>query len=315
MADGYTETFTAEEEALLKGHQADTTLPPADSEEGGPIVTPAPEAAPTAAEPAPAPAGEAQPAPAGDKPQTDDERFAAFLEQHKGKSPEELARLAFQQTQRAATAGFQARRTRETLEQVQERARGALGRIAEERTRLGTQREQFAQQLQDDPDAATRAVHERQMSEDEARLVQQERQVLSDAAHGFAHQAVPDWDTQRAGVEAFGAEMNYSPEEIAGITDGRDLITLYLASKMGALIKGGICDLRGNLVQPPEPVVATDPRLTAPTPVTTLSSSPARSGGGAKTIEDELVDLTRMSDADFDKLDPRVLENILRKAG
>lgn len=313
MSDGYNDEPTAEELELLR---QDNTIPPADDESQAPA--PAPEAAPApapapAAEPAPAPAPAAEPAPA--PAQTEDERFAAFMAQHAGKSSEEIARLAFQQQQRANAEGFRARQARESVEATQTRVREALERAAQRREQIAQERQTFAQRLQDDPDAATREMHERMLSTEEQALAQEEVRARQDAAVGLARAAIPDFDRIAPEVHAFGAEMNYTPEELNGITDGRDLVTLHLASLAGKLMKAGVIDVHGRFLKMPTAHEATDPRLNPPAAVTTLSSAPARSNGGGQSLGDQLMDISKMSDADFDKLDPKVLEDLLRQAG
>jgi hypothetical protein len=288
-------------------------LPPPEDADGLP-VPPAPEA------PAPATDAPAADAPAADAPappvvQTEDEKFAAWKAQHAGKTPEEIERLAFQQSQRAAGAAFQQRRAAESLEAIQTRAREALERAATRKAQLAETRTAFDQQLQDDPDAATRAVHERMMSAEERAIERAEHEAKLDSAIALASTAIPNFQQTAPETYAFGAEMNYSPEELSNISDGRDLVVLHLASLTGKLIKSGVMDIHGNFKKMPGAVAQTDPRLTAPAPVTTLSSAPARNVGGGATVDSQLLDLTKMSDADFDKLDPAVLEGLLRKAG
>lgn len=324
MSDGYNDTFSAEDEALLRQHEQDSTVPPAEDDDANP-VTPEQVAAEQgqpapAAEPA-APAGEQpqQAQPAGEQQAPEDERFRAFLEQHKDKSPEQLLQLAFQQQARANQAGFQARQSREQLDGLRERARLTIEKQQQRRQQIAQEREQFGQRLQDDPDAATRDLHERLMSREERETWEAERQARMDEAVGLASTAIPNFGERAADTMSFGREMNYSDEELANITDGRDLVTLYLASITGRMIKAGVMDIHGNLAAMPAPVQDTHPALKQSVPpVQTLGSMPARTSGGGQTLDQQLTDITNMSDADFDKLlreNPQLVEDLLRKAG
>lgn len=322
-ADGYEdEALSPEEQAALKEHMNSEAVPPEDDE--APLAVAEAEAAPAASapvpetqQPAPAPAApeESAPAPAG---QTDDERFAAFMTQHAGKTPEELARLAFQQTQRAQAAGFQARQSQQTLEQVTQRVTQAQQRAAQRRQEIQQNSAAFKQRLQDDPDAATAELHERLVQGDLAGVDAEEFQARVDAAHALASTAIPEYQTVYPAIKAFGSEMGYSPQEIDGISDGRDIVTLHLARIAGSLIKAGVMDVTGKFIAAPPSVAATDPRLTTPTPPTTLSTAPARSGGGPKSNEQQLSDLLKLTDEDFDKFvatNPSAFENLMRAAG
>src|SRR4051794_5477609 len=105
----FDEEFTPEEEAALQ----DTTVPPAEEDGEGSVeeavaaaAQPAPRPAPAAAEPKPGEPAAAEPAPAAAVQPTPEEveeqDLAAFLEKHQGKSPEEVLKLAFQQSKRAS---------------------------------------------------------------------------------------------------------------------------------------------------------------------------------------------------------------------
>lgn len=329
MSDGYNDTFSAEDEALLRQHEQDSAVPPAEDDDANPI-TPAQVAAEqgqpaAAAEPAPAAPAADQPQgqPAGEQQQQqqqpEDERFRAFLEQHKDKSPEQLLQLAFQQQARANQAGFQARQSREQLDGLRDRARRTIEAQQAKRQQIAQEREQFGQRLQDDPDGATRDLHERLMSREERDTWEAERQARMDEAVGMASTAIPGFNERAADTMAFGREMNYSDEELNNISDGRDLVTLYLASLTGRMIKAGVMDIQGNLAAMPTPVENTHPALNPGVPVVqTLGSMPARTNGGGSTLDQQLTDITNMSDADFDKLlreNPQLVDDLLRKAG
>lgn len=232
-----------------------------------------------------------------------------------GKTPEELAKIAFQQTQRASREAFENRKRGETLEQINTRVRQAGERAAAERQRIADERTAFAERLASDPDAATKDLHERQMSEREAQVASDEQAARVDAAIGLASQAVPDFQERAPSVYAFGGEMGYSKEELARISDGRDLVVLSLADMAARHIKSGRMNMRGELMPEPQPVAdtPTDPRLTAPTPIPSLSSTPARPAASGKTATAQAIDLANMSDADFAKIPQAELDALMKQ--
>jgi hypothetical protein len=259
-----------------------------------------------------APAGEQTPPAGGAAP---DARFAAFLEQHKGKTPEQLLELAYQQTGRANGAEARGRQSREQLEGFTKRAQEVIADRRAKREAIAGKRQKFKEQLETDPDAATRDMHEEMLSKEEAELLNEERTVAHEAAFAQAAIAFPDID--RAALTEFGGQLNYSPEEISGVTDVRDLATLQLASLSGRLLMAGIIDIRGNLLAAPQAVEATDPRLTPPPAPATLSSAPARSSEQVPTVHKQLQDIHAMSTKELDaweRQNPGMLEKLLRAA-
>lgn len=323
MAD---ELSAAEQAEYDKFMATDQTVPPADEQEGAPSApapaAPAPAPAPEPAAPAPTPAPAApapgEPTPAAPAPAaepTDDEKFAAWQAANAGKTPEELARIAFNQEQRAKREAFQNRQRGETLEQINTRVKAAADKAAADRAAIEQRDKDFRQKLAADPDAAALQIHEERIEADRQRIANEEFTARQDAAIGLATQAVPDFQERAPAVYAFGGEMGYSKEELAGISDGRDLVVLSLADMAARLIKGGLMDMRGNLVAAPQPVAETptDPRLTAPVPVATLSSTPARPATTTAAPTKQATDLLSMSDADFSKLPPAELDALLRQ--
>ena len=315
-----------EQKALDTFMSTDNTVPPADEQEGAPQAAPA--AAPAPAEPAapaapapapaPVPTDPAAPAPpAASTEQTEDERFAAWRAQHEGKSPEELARLAFQQTQRASGAEARARTANQSLQVINDRVAQAKERAAAARQAIADRQKQFDEQLQTDPDAATKALRAERDAADLAAIDAEEHGARVDAAIGLASTAFPDFEQRAPAVYGFGGEMGYSKEELAGISDGRDLVVLTMAEGMARLMKAGLVDVRTmQLTASPPPVVdpaPTDPRLTAPAPVATLSSTPARPANGGKAPTTQATDILGMSDADFAKLPPAELDALMRQ--
>lgn len=316
--------LTDEERKLL---ETDNTIPPAEDDDSNPVpietieaeagVTKAPD--PAAAAPAPAaaaPAAEAAPpaaaaAPAG----ATDAELAAFLEANKGKTPEELATALFQQNKRASTAGFQARRTAAQLQQIQERAREAQARQQQFTEQIGTDRERFKALIQDDPDKALSLIFDKMTEQTGAVIDDAADEAAVTAAVELAETAIPGFGQLAGQVRGFGREMNFSEEELAGIRDGRQLVTLHLASVAGQMIKAGLIDVYGRVRALPPAVDNSDPRLAPGRAVPqTLSGLPASAPAAGKTVEGQLQDFLSMSDEDFAKLDPKTLEAVLAQA-
>lgn len=320
---------TEDELKLLETEMASGAVPPAEDDDSQPITPEqvAAEAGVTTTgtpaktdEAAPAAASAADVAPAA-KELTDDEKLAAFLEEHKGKTPEELAKLAFQQSQRANQSGFQARKVKEEAAAATKRISDALSGLAERRAKIAEKRTGFDEQLQTDPDAATREVHERLLTNEERELQQEEFRLKQDHMVAIVSQVIPDFHTAAPAIAAFGAEMNYSPDELAAVTDPRDMVTLHLASLTGRLMKAGIMDINGNIdpAKLAPAVEATDPRLANKTPVIqTIGSAPARGANGAKSLDQQLSEIAQMNDRELEKFErdhPGVLDQLLRQAG
>lgn len=327
----YDDELTDEERAAIAAADQSNELPPAedDDEQNAPPADPAPapaaeekkpaekpkpaEEPKAAAEAEPKPAAEAQPA----QPAQDEEaRFTAFMEKHKDKSPEELARLAFQQSARANKGEATARVAGQNLQQLADRAKAAIERRNSIATGAVQKKTGFREKLQSDPDAATAEIHDRLVEREVAEADAEVDQALVEQAIGFASAHIPDFGNRWDGMKSLATEMGYTPQEIAGIRDGRDIVMLSLAQISANLIKAGVIDVSGNLRAQAEPTTeATDPRLTAPDAAQTLGSGGNRANGGGKTPEEQLQDLLNLSDADFDKLDPAQLESIMRAAG
>lgn len=311
--------LTTEEQAALDGFlTTDQTLPPPDAQEGAPEAPAAPAPTPRPAPAAPAPVAPASPAPAPAAPgpeQTDDEKFAAWQAANAGKSPEELARIAFNQEQRAKREAFENRQRGQTLEQINARVKAAAEKRATDLAAIEQRDKDFREKLQSDPDAAALQIHEERIAADRERIASDEHTARVDAAIGLATQALPDFQDRAPAVYEFGGEMGYSKEELAGISDGRDLVVLSLADMAARLIKGGRMNMRGELLPDPKPVadVPTDPRLTTPAPVTTLSSTPARPANSSKAPTSQATDLLNMSEADFANIPPAELDALMRQ--
>lgn len=271
---------------------------------------PKPEATP--GEEAPAGEGEGD----ADEP---DARWQQFLDKHKGKSPEELAKLAFQQSQRANRAEFDHRKTSDNLRTVVDRIQQArdarLNKTAEERAA-------FQKKIEENPDAALLEEREARLRADEQRdlehLDTEEFNARAGAAIEFASALIPEFQTRAPAIRAFGEEIGFSPDEMAGVVDGRQIVTLHLASIAGNMIKAGIIDTTGKFVGLPEPVAGEDEQQQQQQQQQRRRGSgfgkqPARGAQQQKTLEGRLADVASMSDEDFDKLDQKELEKLLQE--
>lgn len=300
----YEDDFSDDELKALEEHSGSEAVPPVEDDDANPITP----------EKVVEEKGLAPPAAATPEGEAEEEAYQAFLKSHEGKTPEELAKLAFQQSKRANAEAFRGRKSQEQVDAIRENAARVL---QERKADIAARREKFGTQLAEDPDAATRDLHEAMLTREEQEAEYEAARARQDAAIELASTAIPDFVAKAPAIQAFGAEMNYTPEELNGISDGRDLVTLYLASLAGNLIKSGVMDVHGAFSQAPQVVASTpsDPRLRAPAPVKTLSSAPARSAGTPSSLEQSLVDVLNLSDAAFNKLSDAELENLLRQAG
>ena len=137
-----------------------------------------------------------------------------------------------------------------------------------------------------------------------------------EAAYGMASQAIPDAQNAIPAALEFAAEFNYTPEEIANVSDGRDIVMLHLARLAGNLIKGGHMDASGRMLSLPEPVSQkpTDPRLQDRAPLATLGTTAGSASAPSNNVEDELNAILNMSEAEMAKLDPDKLQKLLGAA-
>lgn len=248
----------------------------------------------------------------------DDDQWRDFLDKHKGKSPEELARLAFQQNKRANRASYDGR-------QAQERLNSVLGRIEEAKkarvTALEQQRAEFDRKLETDPDAATREAYEqslrREQAEAEAEADREAFEARAGAAVEFASAYIPDFAQRAPAIRDFGLEMGFTQDEVHGLVDGRQIVTLHLAAIAGNMMKAGLIDPSGKFLKLPEPVKpreSGDEQGEKPQRRTQFSRQPARGPGTQKSLEERLADISNMSDADFAKLSDTELDALLEQA-
>lgn len=315
MPGPFDDELTPEEEALLKTD----ALPPAEEEGEGTVADavaeaeaqPAAETKPAEPTPADPPAAET-PTPEADE----DAALAEFLEKHKDKSPEELTRLAFQQSKRASREAAQNRQTRDQVSALADRARRAAEARQSTAADIEAQKQAFRERLTTDPDAAVTELFD---SLQNNRLAAADANVIAarqEEAIAFADTHIADFGNQWTGMKGLANELGYSDAEMDNIDDGRALVVLSLANHAARLMKAGIMDRAGNIDMskvPTADLAPVDPRLAAPSPQPTMGGG----RGGAKTnpsVTEQLNDLLSLSDEDFNKLDPKVLEDLMRKA-
>ena len=312
MPGPFDDELTPDEEKLLREN---SSLPPAeDDEENAPSADRAKEeAAPAdASKPEEAPKAEDQPAAEEDE----DAEVAAFLEKHRGKSPEELARIALQQTKRANKEAASGRVMRENLSAITERVKAAAAARAEAEKTAAERKTQFRERLSSDPDAATADLHDKLVDSEVAAARAAEAQARVDAAIEFGSAHIPEFDKRWPQMQSTLEEIGFAPEELDGINDGRTLVVAYLATIAANAIKAGLMDRSGTITAPqPQPVaeIVTDPRLKGPDPVKTLGSTGGRSTKGAASVEQQLADLANMPEDEFNKLDPSIIEGLLKQ--
>lgn len=306
----YDDEPTEEELKLLSDHTGSAELPPADENNEPPAPAPAPA-------PEPAPALEPDPADGqdGDDHSGDDE-VSQFLERHKGKSTEEIARIALQQQKRANRAEFSSRATTDKLTTVLERIQTARDARL---TDIAAARTAFQERVATDPDAALLEARESTLTAEEQR-VQQEAEAAAfnaraEAAIDFAGQLIPDFPTAAPKLRSFGLEMGFTPEEVDSVADGRQLVMLHLGNIAANLMKAGVIDTAGRFIGVPESVVPISGDAGAPPPRGTgFQRQPGRGAATAKTIDARLADVSAMSDADFAKMSDADLNALLREA-
>lgn len=298
----FDDELTLEEEALIDGSQsaAEEDL---DTKED-----------PPAAKPEAKPEGEVPPA--NEDPPADgdaDAELAAFMEAHKGKTTEELARLAFDQQKRANAAGFAQRNSDKVLTDLRTAAKArAAAKLAD----LEEKKKKFAELQETDPDAAAKMLFDEKIADEQAGIAAEEdeteREVRVTEALEYAAQFIPNLPANGPKLFGLATEMGFSAEEVSGITDGRQLVTLHLANLGKTAMIAGLIDRSGKILAPmpqgDDP--KQDPRLKAPAPHTT-----AGSGGGAppaQTTQDQkLQDALLLSDKELDALSADELEALL----
>jgi DNA-binding XRE family transcriptional regulator len=327
----FDEEFTPEEEAALKSD----AVPPAEEEGEGNVDDAIADAGKTKTEAEPAaaaPKDEPKPgaeAPAAEQPKTptpeeetaaEEKDLAAFLEKHKGKSPKELARLAFQQTKRASKSEATNRQVNARIQAIGEQARVLAERRQKIAAEAPTKKGQFREKLASDPDAATAELYDAMVDREVSEADEAARTARMDQAIVFADEHIPEFGKQWPGMQTLAKEFGYSDQDLNQIEDGRALVMLSLANHSARLIKAGIMDRSGNIdisKIPTGEAEITDPRLNAPDPLKTLGGGGARSTAGAQTVEQQLAAINNMSDAElnaFEIANPGKIEELLQKA-
>lgn len=308
MIDGYDdEEVSAEELAQMDEDDRNRDLPPPDDSDELPKGD---------GEPEPEPKSEQDSQPDADDGGDDDDandELRRFLAKHKDKTPEQLVELAFQQQKRANRAEFTERKTREDLSTVLSRIQAArdakINAIAERRRAA-------AEKVENDPDAALLEAHEallkREESEELGALDAAEQEARAAAAIELAASCIPDFAQRAPQIRQFGIDLGFEPSEVDSIMDGRQIVTLHLASIAGRMMQAGIIDTSGKFLQLPE--AAQEQEQSPPTRGTGFNRAPARSAKASRSVSDQLADIANMSDEDFEKLDDKELEDLLRKA-
>lgn len=326
MPGPFDEEFTPEEEAALK----DTTVPPAEEEGEGNVeqaIVDAGQAKEPDPAPAPAPAAEPKPGeepppkpaeePPVDQAAAEAAELAAFLEKHKGKSVEEMAKIAIQQTKRATKEAATTRQVRQKVGVIAQRARDASERREKIASSVPDLKEKFRSRLAEDPDAAVAELFDGLV---DSKLSEADAAVQSariDDAIEFADSHIPEFGQNWPQMHELANELGFKDEEVDAIDDGRTLVALYLANIAGRLMKSGVIDRLGNIVNLPhiEPTPL-DPRLAAPDPQRTLGGGRQKAGGG-ESVEAQLNAIAEMTDEElnkFEKDNPGAIDALLKTA-
>lgn len=320
----YDDEPSEEELKLLEEHSRSGEVPEPDDSSQAPLPDENEDVDEGEPKPKPKPAEEQEPVPDKDGKLPGDEeeadagktRLSDFLAKHQGKTPEQLVELAFQQSQRANRAEFDHRKTTENLSGVLTRIQAARDARVDA---VAKQREEFAKKVADDPDAALLEARESQITRENdaelARLDAAEFDARAGAAIEMAAGVIPNFAEKAPQIRQFGLEMGFTPQEVGAIVDGRQIVTLYLARMAGNLIRAGVMDTSGKFVGLPEPVVEGEQEQEqgGQRRGTGFGKLPARGAQGAKTLDARLAEINAMSDDDFDKLDPRELDKLLKE--
>src|SRR5690606_3126572 len=174
----------------------------------------------------------------------------------------------------------------------------------------------FRSKVENAPDAALLEAHDARLQSEQQRelaeLDAQEFSARAQAAIELASQVIPDFQQRAPAIRDFGLSMGFSQQEMASVVDGRQIVTLHLASIAGNMLRAGIIDTAGRFIGLPEPV-ADGGEPSPGRPGTGFGSQPARGAQGQRTLEQSAADIANMSDEDFSKLDERELENLLKE--
>jgi hypothetical protein len=195
-----------------------------------------------------------KPAEDAEKSEQDEEGAAAdplaeFMAKHKGKTPEELLKLAFNQDKARRERDAEAKSAKQAKEQAAQRLAQIAKAMADEQQARERQRlaekKQFEEELKSDPDAATKRLmerqHARERQEEQQRqwdgFVQTQTQLFAERIHNEIGKSLEEIgpDLMRYAVE----EGGYTPQEVAAAADHRDLLTLDRARRFSAAVRAG----------------------------------------------------------------------------
>jgi hypothetical protein len=231
-----------------------------------------------------------------------------------------LLRLAYDKEQARKTARYDAQQAKATVATVTQRMADAVKRTAE---RQAADRAKFDETLANDPDAAARIAFDASQRQE---MDEVERAAWTDYVTEqtrLAASAIPQFDEVAPNLVQYAVErLGYDEAQVRSVHDARDLVTLYGAMQFDKLVQAGIYSYDGKFTGNAEALglnVAAAPANAAPAmrqpPVTLSSAAGGSKAGGAKSLKQQADDLLTMSDADFDKLDPSVLDSVLKGLG
>lgn len=314
--------LTAEEEKLLQDEMMEGSGENVTDDDEAAAPDPAPDPAPDK-EAADAEGGEAK---GGDDAaaDADDPDYKEFLQKHGDKSPEELAKIAFQQQKRAAKSAFDARESAQRIASIRDAAAKTLADREAERARKKAELDEL---MQTDPDEALRRMRAEQLEGERSADVQEAQQTViraqQEEAVRAAAAAIPEFEKVGPQIAQFAQQhLGYSQEELAGITDARDLISLHFARLAGSMYMAGYIDIQGRFQNMPQngngnaggQQVPQAAQKDKPAEVRTLSSAKGGAPGGGLTADQEISRLAKMSDEDFAKLSDEEVNKILAAA-
>lgn len=322
----------------------ESPLPPAD---GDVTATANPAAIPDTA-----PDGEGQPDPQGQTGQTGQPNqpnqqgqqtqsepkassFEEFAKMHAGKSPEEILKLAYNQSNARIEARREAKDAREETRQTAELLQKVQTRISEafqnKQKEIQEKREAFQARLNADPDAATQELHDRLLREEEEAAQQQARTEWVETQRRVLHSIIPDFDQRNDTIVRFAnGVMGYTPDELKGAVDYRDLVTLDMAERFYSAVNRGLITFdgqpgpalsqmqgqtaqngQGQQAQPPQ-----NPALSRVAKAAGHQNSQVPRGqapGAGNSPSDKAQALLAMSDDDLMRMDSRELERLMRE--
>lgn len=273
---------------------------------------------PAEAEPEPEP----EPGESADSGESDDD-FAAFAEKHKGKSPEEILRIAYQQDRARAQARHEAKEARREGQQAAQTLQQLIQRIEQARQQkvqdLAQRRQQFDAELRDDPDAATRRLHDQLLVREHQEFEKQAWAHYVREQTRLARESIPDFDAVAPQLIRYGVEeAGYTEDEVRNAADHRDIILLNKARMFDALVKQGVVDPTGKLKgadaqSQQRSNLQRAGNIASKAPRTLSDARGARAADGAQSLVAKARELADMSDDLFMQMDDRELDRVLRE--